>query len=329
MPEFLEQFHFIRPLWLTVVPVIAVLWWVARRSLTSIPAWQKAIPEHLAAALLINRRSKKSIYAVDLTALIILCTAFAAAGPTWSRIPNPFYSETAPLVVALSLTESMLANDIQPTRLERAKLKILDLIAARPGARTALVAYAGTAHMVLPLTEDPDLLKPFLDGLSPEIMPVDGSNAMNALELADRILTTDETPGSVLFLSDGVDAADIPQFTEYGRQEQPTPMAALIVGTGEGGTVISPDGTISGRPQDTAVDRNTLERWSRSADIELIDMTVGEQDVTQILGIVASNLERASDEETDSAWNDRAWLLIWPALLLSLLSFRKGWTMAW
>ena len=62
--------------------------------------------------------------------------------------------DTAPLVIAIDLSQTMDAIDIAPSRLERVKLKVRDLLALRAGARTAIVAYAGSAHIVLPLTDD-------------------------------------------------------------------------------------------------------------------------------------------------------------------------------
>ncbi len=105
---------------------------------------------------------------IDGVALGLVCLAIGAAGPTWSRMPDPFVAQSAPVVVVLKVTPSMERNDVAPSRLERGKQKIRDLLQLRAGARTALVAYAGSAHGVVPMTDDPDVMTPYLDGLTPE-----------------------------------------------------------------------------------------------------------------------------------------------------------------
>ena len=101
--------------------------------------------------------------------IVLICLALA--GPTWQREPAPFADDTAALVIVVEVTPTMLAQDVQPSRLERAALKIHDLLALRRGSVTALVAYAGSAHLVLPLTQDGDLITEFAAQLDPSIMP--------------------------------------------------------------------------------------------------------------------------------------------------------------
>ncbi|TDJ68701.1 MAG: VWA domain-containing protein, partial [Proteobacteria bacterium] len=126
-----------------------------------------ALAPHLAAALTVGARGTGGVMAIDGVAVCAALIALATAGPTWNRVPNPLVAQTAPLAIVLEVSKTMLQADVAPNRLERAKHKILDLLAVRAGARTALIAYAGSAHRVTPLTEDPEILKPFLEGLGP------------------------------------------------------------------------------------------------------------------------------------------------------------------
>ena len=86
-------------------------------------------------------------------------------------------------------------------RLERAQQKVRDLLQQRRGAKTALIAYAGSAHMVLPFTDDPDAIDLYLSSLGPELMPVPGKDTAQALALAQQMLAAEETPGTILFLN--------------------------------------------------------------------------------------------------------------------------------
>src|SRR5262249_26289963 len=121
---------------------------------------------------------------------------------TWKRELPPFVEDKAPLMIALSLSSSMSKTDVAPSRLERAKQKIRDLLAARAGARTGLIAYAGTAHLVMPLTDDRTVIAPFLAALAPGLMPQDGENAAAAVGLATQSLTNETVAGSIILVAD-------------------------------------------------------------------------------------------------------------------------------
>jgi len=209
MTEALQFFHFLRPFWLLAIPLVVLMWWLIRPRRAARPPLPDAIAPHLAKALQVGEDGRAVILPIDGVVLALILLALAVAGPTWSRAPNPLIADTAPLVVALKVTDSMMTADLAPTRLDRARFKVLDLIAARAGARTALIAYAGSAHNVSPLTEDPNILRPLLEGLSPEVMPKDGANAGAALALAQEVLLGAETAGAILFVLDDLDPSDI------------------------------------------------------------------------------------------------------------------------
>jgi Ca-activated chloride channel family protein len=136
----IELLHFLRPLWLLALPAIALTWWLVRRREASAMDAGAFIAPHLRDALTINREARRGVRAVDGVALAMLAAAVGAAGPTWSKQASPWFAETAPLVIAIEVSDSMRSNDLLPTRLDRARFKILDLVAARTGARTALIA---------------------------------------------------------------------------------------------------------------------------------------------------------------------------------------------
>ena len=130
-----------------------LLAWVASQQEDMRTKWAHAIAPHLLDRLLLDRRGAQRIRPVHLTIVLLALGAIAAAGPTWRHERSPFVEDKAPLAIAIDLSPTMNAVDISPSRLERAKLKVRDLLALRAGARTAIFAYAGSAHMVLPLTE--------------------------------------------------------------------------------------------------------------------------------------------------------------------------------
>jgi len=302
----LQFFHFLRPWWLALIPVALILWWRIRSHATARNDPPAGIAPHLAAALTVGGGSRRRILAIDGVTTMVTLISLAAAGPAWSRVPNPLVVQTAPLAVALEVSQTMLMADVAPSRLERAKHKILDLIAARAGARTALIAYAGSAHRVVPLTEDPSVLKPFLEGLSPKVMPVQGQNAAAALALARAALEAEEVPGAILFVLDDLDRADLPAFERHGA-EGGQRVVFLSVGGSEA----------------------ALDDLTRVPGGTLVRVTPDASDVSQVERRVASAFRDALARDERQQWEDRGWILAWPAALLTLLWFRRGWTMRW
>lgn len=301
-----QYFHFIRPWWLVLIPLALTLWWRIRSRATAGRDVSAGLPPHLAAALQVGGSARRRLLPIDGIVLAALLMSLAAAGPTWSRVPNPLVAQTAPLAVALKVSGSMLATDVAPSRLERAKQKILDVVTKRAAARTALIAYAGSAHRAVPMTEDPAVLKPFLEGLSPDIMPSDGQNATAALDLAQSTLGAEDVPGAILFVLDELDRADLPAFATHSDENGPRVVFLSVGGSSEA--------------------RDDLARVPGAA---VIDVTPDGSDVAEIDRQVASAYREALARDEQTKWEDRGWLLAWPAALLALFWFRRGWTMRW
>lgn len=326
----IEQLHVMRPLWLAVLPLIVLTWWLIRHRDTGAAGSSTLVAEHLREALIVNRGASRGIKAVDGVALGMLLLALAAAGPAWDRQAAPWFAETAPLVIAFEVSDSMRSNDLMPTRLDRARFKVLDLIAARTGSRTALIAYAGSAHIVLPPSSDAEVLKPFLESLDPAIMPVGGADASRVLPLAAQLLGDDGAPGTVLFVNDGFAPTDIGALAALAATPGAPALAALVVGTDAGGVALRPDGTpvmADGARLDTRIDTSLLQRVAREAGVEVVRATTGDADIRALLRHIESSLQLADDPEAE--WRDRAWWLLWPVALLLLGWFRRGWTMSW
>lgn len=325
-------FHFLRPEWLLLLPLLGFAWWRVRRRVTRHEAEGELVAPHLRDALTVNEAGSRGFLPVDGAGLSALLFALAAAGPTWSKAPSPWFAETAPLVIAIEVTDSMRANDLPPTRLDRARFKVLDLIRARTGSRTAIIAYAGSAHVVVPPSTDPAVIEPLLNSLDPVIMPVTGSRPASVLAPALQMLGDDAALGTLLFVNDGFDAMDIEPLAEFSAQAGAPAVAALVVGTDAGGVALLPDGSPvrleGGGRIDTRVDAAVLRRIGSEADVAVVRASAGDDaDIRRLLGAIASNLAQADDP--DAQWVDGGWWLFWPAALATLLAFRRGWTTAW
>lgn len=150
------------------------------------------IAEHLLPHLLVTPQDHQRLRPVHLLCVMLIFGSLACAGPTWEQDRPGFLENRAPLIIAVDLSPSMDANDIQPSRLEAIKQKLHDLTQRRAGARTALIAYAGSAHLVLPSTDDPALLDTFIQALSSGLIGKPGKNVRAVIDQAKRLLSAEK-----------------------------------------------------------------------------------------------------------------------------------------
>ena len=215
----------------------------------------------------------------------------------------------------------MLARDIQPSRLERATQKIHDLLALRPGAKTGMVAYAGSAHLVMPLTTDPKIIDMFSQALSPEIMPRQGDVAAQALELAGLLLEKENIPGSVLLIADQVAPEQLNGLQAF-RQKSKIPVHILAVAADKG--VIVPPGS----PPAASLDREAMENAADAAGADLTIVTPDDRDVRKLAGRIKTSFSAEVQSQGDR-WQDAGYWLLPILLVLGLFFFRRGWIVAY
>ncbi|HEV7309767.1 VWA domain-containing protein [Ensifer sp.] len=325
----ISDFHFLRPLWLLAVLAAPLLVFLVSRRSDVRSQWQNMIAPHLLDHLLIEKGAKRRFQPVHVTAAMIAVAAIAAAGPTWQREKPPFVEDTAPLAIAVDLNATMNATDISPTRLERAKLKVQDILNLRKGSRTALFAYAGSAHMVLPLSDDASLVKTYLAALSPAIMPVDGKDTAKALEEIEKALANETVPGTILFLTDGVERS---AFQAFGQYQGRNALMVLGIGTAEGGPVKTADGGFltdaTGAHVRAKLDVDGLKALQSASKAEVATVTSDDADVRWIIRRIQTNFA-AKTAEGLTRWHDAGWWLTVPIALIGLFWFRRGWTVRW
>ncbi|EGQ8958839.1 VWA domain-containing protein [Vibrio parahaemolyticus] len=309
--QFFTQFHFIRPLWLlALIPMFFLVWLRWREE--SKPSWKDILPEHLRNALTIGERGWRKQLPLKLLMLIVLLAIVICAGPTWQRESSPFGEDKASLLVVLDNSDSMLQKDLPPSRLERSKQKIRDLLAARKGGKTGLVVFAGSAHVAMPVTQDSKVFDPFLAAITPEIMPVQGKLAEKALPLIDQQLQGQ--PGStVLLVSDGVNPATIKQYQAYFAGK---PYQLLILAAGN-------TDIVSNNPMDL----DSLQKLASQTNGRLVEVTVDNSDIEQLNRYVERNMQL--NGESSMPWKDMGYQLLFPIALIMMLWFRKGWLVQW
>ena len=190
MRDWWSALHFLRPQWLWMLAAVPVIFLLHRVRDDVKARWSRYIEPALLDHLIVAHKKPWRFRPIHMACLLIALGAVAAAGPAWTREHPPFTEDKAPLVIALDLSPTMDAIDIAPSRLERARLKLRDLLKVRNGGRTALFVYAGTAHMVLPFTTDFSLFDLYLSSLSTSLMPDRTKDSAAALRAIEDFLKT-------------------------------------------------------------------------------------------------------------------------------------------
>ncbi len=301
----IDAFHFIRPWWLLTLLPATILIWIIWRHQDSARAWRNIMDPHLLSALMTGQSTQKTIRPVTLMATVWLIGSLALAGPTWNLEPSPFAEDQAALIIILKVTGSMAEQDVQPSRAERAVQKIHDLLKLRSGSRAALIAYSGSAHLVMPLTKDASIINSFAADLSPKIMPREGDAAAEALALANQQLENAGLSGSILFIADS-----LPDSLNFTAEKNTAPVQVL--------GMIGNDGT------------ETLRSASQKSGATFTPVTVDDSDVKRLSKLVETSFSARPDEnESGSHWQDRGWWLTIVIAGLGLWWFRPGWVIAW
>ena len=322
--------HFIRPAWLLWgLPALPLAWLLWRqRALAG--DWGRVIDAHLLSHLAPAARGAGRRRIVWLALVAWLLAALAAAGPSLKKIPQPVEQIQDALVLVLDLSYSMKAADQAPSRLDRARQKLLDLLAARDEGQTGLVAYAGDAHVVTPLTDDTGTIANLLPALNPDMMPVAGSNTSAAIELALELLASaGVSDGRILLLTDGVPAAQSERVQALLKNTS-AHLAILGLGTANGapmplprGGFVRDDGGAIAMP---GLDAPGLKRLAGATDGLYRSLQVDNSDLSELLAAAPTSREtRSSDERSADTWEDQGYWLILLLLPFALALFRRGW----
>jgi len=176
LDEMMLGFHFLRPWWLLLLPCLMLILWYLRRARLQSRRWQSVCDAALLPHLLISESGVRQRRGVLLmVALVGLLAITAMAGPAWKQLEQPVFRDQSALVLMLDLSRSMDATDVKPTRLTRARLKLIDMLKQRKEGQSALIVYAADAFVVSPLTEDAETIIAQISSLQTTLMPQQGS----------------------------------------------------------------------------------------------------------------------------------------------------------
>ena len=319
------SFTFLYPYWLiALLPLLMILPWLAKKKHK-----QGLIAPHLAEKLGLSAKTQTR---AALPALGILWTlaVIALAGPSWQKSPIPAFSLSGARVLVMDMSRSMYADDIVPNRLSQARFKALDLLPGWKEGSTGLVTYAADGYIVSPLTKDSSTLANLIPHLSPEIMPIQGSNAAAGIQEAINLLKqAGHQQGDIILITDGLSQKESRDSKKILGENQYR-LSVLGVGTTDGAPIRLPDGTLltnsNGKTVIDKLEVAPLRELARATGgiFQLSQPT--DFDIEALIKATekpVSNNNSDESKELEERINGGFWLLI-PIALLALLGFRRG-----
>lgn len=322
--------HWFRPEWLLAVPVLAWLMWKLWHRQKRAGRWQMILPSAFHRVLLSAGNGRDSKLPWITLGLAWLLAVLALLGPSWQRVEQPTQKPADPLVVMLQLTPEMLATDSSPNRLEQAKRKLYDLLQNRGDAQTAIIVYAGSAHTLVPLSDDLATSRNLLEALKPSIMPQPGNRADLAVVTALKLLDQGELgKGRLLLITSELseqERAGIRQALQ-GRTPQ---LLILGIGSRDGAPVVDESGQFLTDNQGAILlprlDSPSLRAFALDVGGRYRAARLDENDLRG-LGLLDGPQHLRDDGQTQrlDAWADQGYWLLLPLLLLGACAGRRGW----
>jgi Ca-activated chloride channel family protein len=331
--QLMSDFHFIRPLWLLGIIPAALCLLMINKLAHQAGNWSKVISAELLPFLMQSdaqgeNRLTRSFMMGAAGCWLLFCLALA--GPSWNQLPQPVHKEDAALVLMLDLSPSMLAEDVAPSRLIKARYKMIDILKARQQGFTGLVVYGGEAFTVSPLTEDGNTIVSLIPTLHPGLLPVYGSNTEDGIDAAmDLIKNAGYQQADILLLTDGVSRAAFGDISSQLKSRN-IRLHILGVGTAEGAPIPMGNGGFvkdkNGSILLPKLDSSALRQLADLGGGKFVSMSNDDSDINHLLQAVASDFPTTTEvrDQTFDVWEDYGYWLILLLLPLLLASFRKG-----
>ena len=328
METIISEFHFLRPLWLLAVPLV---WWMVfmlRKKWWQKGDWDREVDSHLLEFLATSPSQHKRKLLPWVMCLAGTLLLLSLAGPAWQKKPQPLIKKSQARVLVLDLSFSMLATDVKPTRIDRVRFKLEDLLNNFSEGETALVGYAGEAFVISPLTHDANTISSLLPGLHPNIMPVPGSRADLGVELASDLLSRSiGSQGHIILVTDGIEESEISAVKNASGANE---FSILAVGTEAGSPIaLKAGGFLKDRNGAIVIPKlnlKPLRKLANQVNGGLTLLSPDDRDVNQIIAAETSEGSYTEDEQkrTSDKWNEEGpWLLL-IVLPLTAMLFRRG-----
>jgi Ca-activated chloride channel family protein len=329
MNEFIANFHFLRPWAFMLLILLAWSVWQLKKMAVSQSGWQKFLPAHLSSVLLSNEQNTQQLSS-RLPFFIGLLAIVALAGPSWQKLPQPVYEIKRGSILLMDMSYSMLATDLAPNRQTRARYKAVDLLNELNEGDIGLIAYAGDAFAISPLTKDINNIELLLASLTPDIMPEPGSNPIAALALADEMLmNAGHVSGDVYWFTDGVESEDVEDLSRWLATHQHK-VKILGVGTAAGAPIKMSNGELlkdGGQIIIPKLNAQIMQGLAQKSKGKYQNITADSSDIKALIETNAlgeAHKEDQSQQHFGDQWQEAGPYLLLILLPLVLSYFRRG-----
>ncbi len=321
--------QWLRPFWLLILPLLGWLLWHLWHRQRRVGRWQMLLPATFHSVLLSGGNTRGSRLPWIALGLAWLLALLALLGPSWQRVEQAGQKRADPLVVMLELTPSMLASDVAPTRLEHAKRKLLDLLEARRDAQTAIVVFAGSAHTLVPLSDDLATTRNLLESLKPSIMPEAGHRADLAVGKALTLLEQGaQGKGRLLLMGSTLDEQER-QRIRQALGDNGERLQILGIGTAQGAPIAQEDGGFLKDEQGAILlprlDSASLKRFATELGGGYMSARLDDSDLRSLGLLDGAQSLRDAEPMQLATWADQGYWLLLPLLLLAACAGRRGW----
>lgn len=323
--------HWFRPWWLLLLPLLGWLLWQLWHRQKRAGRWQMILPPAFHAVLLSGGSGRESKSPWVLLGVGWLLAVLALLGPSWQRVEQSSQKPSDPVVVLLELTPEMLATDSPPNRLEQARRKLYDLLQARDNAPTAIVVYAGSAHTLVPLSDDLATSRNLLEALRPSIMPEPGHRADLAVAKALGLLKQGGLgQGRLLLVGSSLSKQERQGIRLQLQGAQAPTLSILGIGSREGTPVTQESGEFLKDDQGAILvprlDSPTLKAFATEMGGRYRAARLDDKDLRQLNLLDGPQTLRNDGQLLHlDAWADQGYWLLLPLLLLAACAGRRGW----
>lgn len=262
--------------------------------------------------------------------LLILSVFFmiiALVRPKWGFHWEDIKRVGVDIIVAVDVSKSMLAQDVKPNRLERAKREVYDLCQMLEGDRIGLIAFAGTSFVQCPLTLDYGAFRMFLDYLDPDLIPTPGTAIGGAIRKATQSFSRRERKSKALIIiTDGEDHESHPFEAAKEAKKEGIKIFTIGIGKGSGTPIPAADGSggflkdRKGNVVLSKLDEKTLQRIALETGGSYVPSVTGDMDLDKIYrSEIKGTMEKKELRSTrKKRWEERfQWFIFIGLLLLS------------
>ena len=325
----LTHLFFERPWWF--LAIIALVWFIFTSFYQTVrhSQWEKVCDKKLLPFVLEKPAKGQNIWQSIMTLIAGLLLITALAGPSWKENKNPALVNESALVIALDLSRSMLATDVKPSRLQRAKFKIEDILKKRKEGMTALIVYAGEAFTVTPLTGDTKTILAQLPILVPSIMPVQGNHPEEAIDKAiDLLKQANQPKGNILLVTDELNG-DVDLKAAQTARNKGYLVSVLAIGTKQGAPVPYRGSFITnqrGQMVIAKINPDKMKAVAHSGGGLFYEMKSDNSDVealSRLFDETVNSIKKTTDDlKVDSRVQEGPWFVLASLLFIALI-FRK------